>query len=100
MENVKEKETKSQGTATNNAPTYEELADAVQKLHKQNMELMEVLRQSNLTNMFKRLDYLFKVIENKEVFQGGDFFISCINEIEDIIARPEETEKKDGDEDK
>lgn len=72
-------------------PTYEELAEALQKLHKQNRELLEAVRQCNLTNMFKRLDYLFKVIENRTAFDS-EFLISCIDEIKSTMMGPEESD--------
>ena len=42
-----------------------------------------------MTNMFKRLDYLFKVVEHGHMFKQ-DFLDKCITEIEEIMAIPEE----------
>ena len=44
--------------------------------------------------MFKRLDYLFKVTENGHMFKQ-DFLEKCINEIEDIMTVPEETDSEE-----
>lgn len=44
-----------------------------------------------MTNMFKRLDYLFKVVEvaDKGYFDDG-FVIECTDEIRMMITVPEE----------
>ena len=44
--------------------------------------------------MFKRLDYLFKVVENGHMFKQ-DFFEKCIAEIEELMTVPEETDKEE-----
>lgn len=41
--------------------------------------------------MFKRLDYLFKVVENGSAFKQ-DFFEKCIMEIEELMTVPEDVE--------
>ena len=43
-----------------------------------------------MTNMFKRMDYLFKVVENNKVF-SSNFVEKCINELEELMKLPEET---------
>ena len=47
------------------------------------------LQDVNMNNIFKRLDYLFKVVENGHMFKQ-DFLDKCITEIEEIMAIPEE----------
>ena len=42
--------------------------------------------------MFKRLDYLFKVVENGKVFKQ-EFLEKCITEIEELMTVPEEENK-------
>ena len=46
------------------------------------------LQQINMSNLFKRLDYLFKVVEFREVF-NADFAKRCADEIEGHITLPE-----------
>ena len=74
--------------------SYEQLENIAHQLSEQARKLYSQLQQSNMTNMFKRLDYLFKVVENNHVFKQ-DFLDKCIKEIEDIMTVPEEVEKEE-----
>lgn len=69
--------------------SYEQLEQVAHQLSEQARQLYSQLQQSNMTNMFKRLDYLFKVVENGHMFKQ-DFLDKCITEIEEIMAIPEE----------
>ena len=69
--------------------SYEQLEQVAHQLSEQARQLYSQLQQSNMTNMFKRLDYLFKVVENGHMFKQ-DFLDKCIIEIEEIMAIPEE----------
>ena len=64
------------------------------QLSEQARKLYSQLQQSNMTNMFKRLDYLFKVVENGHMFKQ-DFLEKCIAEIEELMTVPEEVEKEE-----
>jgi hypothetical protein len=46
---------------------YEELENVCHQLSDQAQTLYRKLQEANLSNMFKRLDYLFAVIEHKDV---------------------------------
>lgn len=73
--------------------TYEELENVAHQLSEQSKQLYTRLQQAELTNVYKRLDYLFKVIEFSPDFD--DTFVNkCVKEIEEIMTVPE-TEDKD-----
>lgn len=72
--------------------SYEQLEQVAHQLSEQARQLYSQLQQSNMTNMFKRLDYLFKVVENGHMFKQ-DFLEKCIAEIEELMTVPEETEE-------
>lgn len=72
--------------------SYEQLENVAHQLSEQSRQLYIKLQQANMNNMFKRLDYLFKVIENEHMF-NHEFINKCINEIEELITVPEESEK-------
>lgn len=72
--------------------SYEQLEQVAHQLSEQARQLYSQLQQSNMTNMFKRLDYLFKVVENGHMFKQ-DFLEKCIAEIEELMIVPEETEE-------
>ena len=72
--------------------SYEQLEGVAHQLSEQNRQLFAKLQELNMTNMFKRLDYLFKVIENGHMF-GQDFLEKCIAEVESLMTVPEQEEK-------
>ena len=92
MEEQKEKVIKMQPEAERpEKMSYEQLENVAHQLSEQAKQLYMQLQNANMSNMFKRLDYLFKVVENSHMFKLG-FVDKCINEIEDFMTIPEETE--------
>lgn len=75
--------------------SYEELENVCHQLSEQSQTLYRKLQEANMTNMFKRLDYLFAVVENEGAFPE-DFTKKCIDEIITSMTIPEETEEKTG----
>lgn len=76
--------------------SYEQLENACQQLSVQNQQLIQqrnqlvaALRQANLTNLYKRLDYLFNVIEKDNKYLSTEFKEQCGSEIETLMATPE-----------
>lgn len=74
--------------------SYEQLENVAHQLSEQNRQLFAKLQELNMANMFKRLDYLFKVIENGHMFKQ-DFLEKCIAEIESLIAIPKQEEESE-----
>lgn len=72
--------------------SYEQLEQIAHQLSEQARQLYSQLQKSNMTNMFKRLDYLFKVVENGHMFKQ-DFLEKSIAEIEELMTVPEEVEE-------
>lgn len=72
--------------------SYEQLENVAHQLSEQNRQLFAKLQELNMANMFKRLDYLFKVVENGHMFQQ-DFLEKCIAEVESLMTVPEQEEK-------
>ena len=72
--------------------SYEQLESVAHQLSEQNRQLFAKLQELNMTNMFKRLDYLFKVIENGHMFKQY-FLEKCIAEVESLMTVPEQEEK-------
>ena len=73
--------------------SYEELKNVAGQLSQQNQQLNMMLQQANMTNMFKRMDYLFKVLELRQCFDS-EFVITCSNEIKELMTLPVENEEK------
>ena len=97
MEEQKKKVVKMQPATKDERPeklSYEQLENVAHQLSEQTKQLYMKLQAANMSNMFKRLDYLFKVVENGHMFKQ-DFLEKCIAEIEEIITVPEETDKKE-----
>lgn len=69
--------------------SYEELEKVAHELNNQCQTLYKELQNTNMLNTFKRLDYLFKVVENIDVFPQ-EFAKHCIEEVVDIMTVPVE----------
>ena len=74
--------------------SYEELENVCHQLSEQSQTLYRKLQEANMSNMFKRLDYLFAVVENRAAFPE-DFTKKCIDEIVNSMTIPEAEEKGD-----
>ena len=95
MEEQKKKVVKMQPATKDERPeklSYEQLENVAHQLSEQTKQLYMKLQAANMSNMFKRLDYLFKVIENGHMFKQ-DFLEKCIAEIEELMTVPEEVEE-------
>lgn len=68
--------------------SYEELQSIATQLGQQNQHLHARLHQLEMSNLFKRLDYLFKVLENAPNF-SYEFVESCASEIKEILTIPD-----------
>lgn len=71
---------------------YDTLKALNAQLGEQAKQLYYKLQEANMYNTFKRLDYLFKVVENAKVF-SEEFVNNCVSEIENTITIPEDTEE-------
>lgn len=74
--------------------SYEQLENVAHQLSEQLRQLYAKLQEANMANMFKRLDYLFKVVENAHAF-SEEFVTKCVAEIEDLMTVPESEETED-----
>lgn len=76
--------------------SYEQLNNIAHQLSEQNRQLYMKLQEANMSNMFKRMDYLFKVLEVPEMFTP-EFVDKCAKEIESLMTLPEvkEDEKEE-----
>lgn len=86
---IKREETSS---ATSRKLSYEELENVAHQLSKQANQFYTKLQEVEMSNIFKRLDFLFKVVENRSAF-STEFTRKSINEIEELMTIPEESEK-------
>lgn len=68
--------------------SYEELENVAAQLSAQNRQLYARVQSMDMTNIFRRLDYLFKVVENAHAFPE-DFVTECAIEIRDMLTVPE-----------
>ena len=80
---MEEKNTK-EGTLS-----YDQLKEVAAQLQHETQQLRSTLVRVDYSNTFKRLDYLFKVLDNYVHFDD-DFVASCIKEIQDMMTIKEE----------
>ena len=76
--------------------SYEQLENVAHQLSEQSRQLYIKLQQANMNNMFKRLDYLFKVIANADQFSKV-FIAKCVKEVEEIMTIPEQDNQEQPD---
>lgn len=69
--------------------SYEQLENVAAELQSKCATLYTELQNANMFNMFKRLDYLFKVVENNTRFPV-DFARQCVDEIVMLMTPPTE----------
>ena len=92
---MEENEKLNSGTASADRPekmSYEQLENVAHQLSEQARQLYAELQKANMTNIFKRLDYLFKVVENAHAF-NEEFVAKCVAEVEELITVPENEEE-------
>ena len=87
-----------EGSQKNNEPTYEQLKNWLDQVVAQRNQVAEKLRQ--VTEVINKLPWLFKVLENKDLFDT-QFVGDCVEEITYILTPPKEeeadnAESKDG----
>lgn len=73
--------------------SYEELENVARQLSEQTRQLYAKIQEMNMVNMFKRLDYLFKVAEFSHMF-NTEFVTACTQEIQELLTIPEETKEE------
>lgn len=75
-----------------NKLTYEQLENAAVQLQQRLLIAENKIRNINFTSL--RLDWLFKVLENKYSFEDK-FLAKCSKEIEDILTLEDTEETKE-----
>lgn len=76
-----------------NKYSYEELENICHQLSEQARTLYTQLQEANLSNIYTRLSFLFKVMENAAMFDA-DFTDKCSNEIVKLMAVEEDDSEK------
>ena len=74
--------------------SYEELENICHQLSEQARNLYIQLQEANLNNMYTRLNFLFKVLENQISFEPK-FVEDCSNEIVTLMAIKEQDDKEE-----
>lgn len=69
--------------------SYEQLEEVARQMEGQLRQVYSKLQDANMHNLFKRLDFLFKVLETEHMFPL-DFVKKCTDEIKSILTIPEE----------
>lgn len=69
---------------------YEQLENIAHQLHEQNQQLRMQMQEISRDTAFKRLDYLFMVLEHENSFDSN-FILTCSDEIKKMMIIQEET---------
>ncbi len=89
MEEVKMEEVKKDTPKL----SYEQLEQVAHQLSDQSNKLHVALQEANMTNIFKRMDYLFKVLEYSQYF-NQEFITKAAEELKALITIPENIEEE------
>jgi hypothetical protein len=71
--------------------SYEQLENVAHQLSQQNREMYQKLQQFENQAFYKRLDYLFMVIQSDFIFED-EFVQECAQEIKSAIKIPENSQ--------
>ena len=74
--------------------TYEEVVEENNQIKQQAEMMYRQMQQMNMQNIFKRLEFLFKVIENRSAFPE-DFKNKCVFEVVNLLTIPEEQKQEE-----
>lgn len=69
--------------------SYEQLEEVARQMEGQLRQVYAKLQDANMSNLFKRLDFLFKVLETEHMFPLA-FVQKSAEEIKSILTIPEE----------
>ena len=75
--------------------SYEELENVCHQLSEQSRNLYGKLQEANMSNLFRRLDYLFAVIQNSDKFPS-EFTSRCTQEVMAIMTIQDEKVTPEG----
>lgn len=75
--------------------TYDQLNDICNQLFQQNQELVKQIQQLNQAYAFKRLEFLFKVLELSSVIKDTEFITACVEEVKEAMTPIQEDNSKD-----
>lgn len=75
---------------------YDELNSVCNQLYLQNKKLLLQIEQMDMSNVFKRLDYLFEVLKAASVIKDAEFITNCVSEIKSALY-PQKDEPEDND---
>lgn len=100
---MEEKETKTiKMEAKNEKMSYEQLenvahqmSEQARNLYAQNQKLAKALEEANNANFFRRLEYLWTVINSETVYITEDFKIKCGEEFMTLMTPEEPKEEED-----
>lgn len=70
--------------------SYEQLANIANQLYVQNQEMGKKLNEIDMENFFKRLDWLWQIINSTTSYITEQFKQECGKEFMDMMVKPEE----------
>lgn len=67
-----------------------QMSNRVQELTQKNEELIETLNHIDMSNLLKRLEWLWTITMSTNPYITEDFKVACGNEFMALMAKPEE----------
>ena len=72
-----------------------QMSEQSRNLYMQNQQLIQKLQEANLSNFFKRLDWLWAIINSTTPYITEEFKQKCGEEFMLIMTTPEEDDKEE-----
>lgn len=79
--------------AKNEKMTYEQLENIAHQLSEQNRNMYAKLQELQSNMMLKRLDFLFRVLENEKMFPD-EYIDSVVDEIRESLTIPDKEDNE------
>lgn len=76
--------------------SYEQLANIANQLYVQNQEMGKKLNEIDMENFFKRLEWLWQIINSTTPYITEQFKQECGKEFMDMMVKPEEETPVEG----
>ena len=70
-----------------------QMSEQSRNLYNQNQQLAQKLKEAELSNFFKKLEWLWLVINSNSSYISEDFKVKCGNEFMESLTPPEESEE-------
>lgn len=93
MEEIKEKKVPEKMSYEQLENIAHQMSEQSRNLYNQNQQLAQKLKEAELTNFFKKLEWLWLVINSNSTYISEEFKIKCGQDFMESLTPPEEPDE-------